>query len=118
MSGICHGRVVVVTGAGRGLGRSHALEFARQGGKVVVNDLGVATDGEASSSSPADEVVGEIRSTGGEAVANGDDASDWDGARRLIAHAVETFGTIDTLVNNAGICRDRMLINMTEGDWK
>jgi NAD(P)-dependent dehydrogenase (short-subunit alcohol dehydrogenase family) len=117
MSGICDGRVVVITGAGRGLGRSHALEFARQGAKVVVNDLGVAMDGEASASSPADDVVEEIRSMGGEAVANGDDASDWEGARRLIAQAVQTFGTIDTLVNNAGILRDRMLINMTESDW-
>ena len=117
MSGICEGRVVVITGAGRGLGRSHALEFARQGAKVVVNDLGVAMDGEGSSSGPAADVVEEIRSLGGEAVANGDDASDWDGARRLIEHAVETFGTIDTLVNNAGILRDRMLVNMTDSDW-
>jgi NAD(P)-dependent dehydrogenase (short-subunit alcohol dehydrogenase family) len=83
----------------------------------VVNDLGVAMDGEGSSSGPAADVVDEIRSMGGEAVANGDDASDWDGARRLIAHAVETFGTIDTLVNNAGILRDRMLVNMTDSDW-
>jgi len=117
MSGICDGRVVVITGAGRGLGRSHALEFARQGAKVVVNDLGVAMDGEGGSGSPAAAVVEEIRALGGEAVANGDDASDWEGARRLIAHAVETFGTIDTLVNNAGILRDRMLVNMTDSDW-
>ena len=82
-----------------------------------MNDLGVAMDGEASSGSPAAEVVEEIRDMGGEAVANGDDVSDWEGARRLIAHAVETFGAIDTLVNNAGILRDRMLINMTESDW-
>jgi NAD(P)-dependent dehydrogenase (short-subunit alcohol dehydrogenase family) len=108
---------VVITGAGRGMGRSHALEFARQGAKVVVNDLGVAMDGEGGSSAPADEVVEEIRALGGEAVANSNDASDWDGARSLIAHAVETFGTIDTLVNNAGILRDRMLVNMTESDW-
>jgi NAD(P)-dependent dehydrogenase (short-subunit alcohol dehydrogenase family) len=117
MSGICEGRVVVITGAGRGMGRSHALEFARQGAKVVVNDLGVAMDGEGGSSAPADEVVEEIRALGGEAVANSNDASDWDGARSLIAHAVETFGTIDTLVNNAGILRDRMLVNMTDSDW-
>jgi NAD(P)-dependent dehydrogenase (short-subunit alcohol dehydrogenase family) len=117
MSGICEGRVVVITGAGRGMGRSHALEFARQGAKVVVNDLGVAMDGEGGSSGPADEVVEEIRAFGGEAVANSNDASDWDGARSLIAHAVETFGTIDTLVNNAGILRDRMLVNMTDSDW-
>jgi NAD(P)-dependent dehydrogenase (short-subunit alcohol dehydrogenase family) len=108
---------VVITGAGRGMGRSHALEFARQGAKVVVNDLGVAMDGEGGSSAPADEVVEEIRALGGEAVANSNDASDWDGARSLIAHAVETFGTIDTLVNNAGILRDRMLVNMTDSDW-
>jgi NAD(P)-dependent dehydrogenase (short-subunit alcohol dehydrogenase family) len=108
---------VVITGAGRGMGRSHALEFARQGAKVVVNDLGVAMDGEGGSSAPADEVVEEIRAFGGEAVADSNDASDWDGARSLIAHAVETFGTIDTLVNNAGILRDRMLVNMTESDW-
>jgi NAD(P)-dependent dehydrogenase (short-subunit alcohol dehydrogenase family) len=99
------------------MGRSHALEFARQGAKVVVNDLGVAMDGEGGSSGPADEVVEEIRAFGGEAVANSNDASDWDGARSLIAHAVETFGTIDTLVNNAGILRDRMLVNMTDSDW-
>jgi NAD(P)-dependent dehydrogenase (short-subunit alcohol dehydrogenase family) len=117
MSGICEGRVVVVTGAGRGMGRSHALEFARQGAKVVVNDLGVAMDGEGGSSAPADEVVEEIRTFGGEAVADNNDASDWDGARSLIAHAVETFGSIDTLVNNAGILRDRMLVNMTDSDW-
>jgi NAD(P)-dependent dehydrogenase (short-subunit alcohol dehydrogenase family) len=109
--------VVVVTGAGRGMGRSHALEFARQGARVVVNDLGVAMDGEGGSSVPADEVVEEIKAFGGEAVANGNDASDWDGARQLIAHAVETYGTIDTLVNNAGILRDRMLVNMTDSDW-
>ena len=117
MSGICEGRVVVITGAGRGMGRSHALEFARQGAKVVVNDLGVAMDGEGGSSAPADEVVEEIRAFGGGAGADSNDASDWDGARSLIAHAVETFGTIDTLVNNAGILRDRMLVNMTESDW-
>jgi NAD(P)-dependent dehydrogenase (short-subunit alcohol dehydrogenase family) len=117
MSGICDGRVVVITGAGRGMGRSHALEFARQGAKVVVNDLGVAMDGEGGSNGPAAEVVEEINAFGGEAVADSNDASDWDGARRLIGHAVETYGTIDTLVNNAGILRDRMLVNMTDGDW-
>ncbi len=117
MSGICEGRVVVITGAGRGIGRSHALEFARQGARVVVNDLGTAPDGDGRSNGPADEVVEEIRALGGEAVANGDDASDWEGSRRLVQHAVETFGGIDTLVNNAGILRDRMLVNMTESDW-
>lgn len=117
MSGICDGRVVVITGAGRGIGRSHALEFARQGARVVVNDLGAAVDGGGSSSGPATDVVEEIRTMGGEAVANQDDASDWEGARLLVAHAVDTFGRIDTLVNNAGILRDRMLVNMTDGDW-
>jgi len=117
MSGICEGRVVVITGAGRGMGRSHALEFARQGARVVVNDLGVAMDGEGGSSGPAADVVEEIHAFGGEAVADSNDASDWDGAQRLIARAVETYGTIDTLVNNAGILRDRMLVNMTESDW-
>ena len=117
MSGICEGRVVVITGAGRGIGRSHALEFARQGARVVVNDLGTAPDGSGTSSSPAHDVVDEIRVLGGQAVANGDDASDWEGARRLVSHAVDAFGRIDTLVNNAGILRDRMLVNMTESDW-
>jgi NAD(P)-dependent dehydrogenase (short-subunit alcohol dehydrogenase family) len=117
VSGVCEGRVVVITGSGRGIGRSHALEFARQGARVVVNDLGTASDGRGSSSGPAHDVVEEIRALGGEAVANGDDASDWEGARRLVAHAVDTFGRIDTLVNNAGILRDRMLVNMTDSDW-
>jgi NAD(P)-dependent dehydrogenase (short-subunit alcohol dehydrogenase family) len=117
MAGICEGRVVVVTGSGRGIGRSHALEFARQGAKVVVNDLGAEVDGTGSSAGPAGEVVDEIRSMGGEAIANGDDVSDWDGARRLIDSAVETFGGLDTLVNNAGILRDRMLVNMTVEEW-
>ncbi len=117
MSGICEGRVAVVTGAGRGIGRSHALAFARQGARVVVNDLGTAPDGGGTSSDPAHQVVEEIRALGGEAVANGEDASDWEGARRLVGHAVDAFGGIDTLVNNAGILRDRMLVNMTQSDW-
>jgi NAD(P)-dependent dehydrogenase (short-subunit alcohol dehydrogenase family) len=106
-----------VTGAGRGIGRGHAIEFARQGAKVVVNDLGAEVDGSGSSTGPAGEVVDEIRGMGGEAVANGDDVSDWEGAQRLINTAVETFGGLDVLVNNAGILRDRMLVNMTDAEW-
>src|SRR5437764_915990 len=117
MTGICDGRVVIVTGAGRGIGRGHALEFARQGARVVVNDLGAEVDGTGSSTGPAGEVVDEIRAMGGEAVANGDDISDWEGAQRLINTAVETFGGLDVLVNNAGILRDRMLVNMTIEEW-
>ncbi len=115
--GLCDGRVVIVTGAGRGIGRAHALEFARQGAKVVVNDLGAELDGRGGSSGPAGEVVEAIREGGGEAVANGDDVADWDGAERLVRAAVESFGRLDTLVNNAGVLRDRMLVNMTEDDW-
>ena len=117
MTGICDGRVVIVTGAGRGIGRGHALEFARQGAKVVVNDLGAEVDGTGSSTGPAGEVVDEIRANGGEAVANGDDVSDWEGAQRLVNTAIDTFGKLDVLVCNAGILRDRMLINMTEEEW-
>src|ERR671919_1618954 len=117
MTGICEGRVVVVTGAGRGIGRAHALAFAAEGAKVVVNDLGAEVDGSGSSPGPAGEVVDEIRAGGGEAVANGDDVADWEGAQRLINTAVETFGGLDVLVNNAGILRDRMLVNMTEEEW-
>jgi NAD(P)-dependent dehydrogenase (short-subunit alcohol dehydrogenase family) len=117
MTGICEGRVVVVTGAGRGIGRGHAIEFARQGAKVVVNDLGAEVDGSGGSEGPAGEVVAEIRAAGGEAVANGDDVSDWEGAQRLVNTAVETFGGLDVLVNNAGILRDRMLVNMTVDEW-
>ena len=117
MSGICAGRVAVVTGAGRGIGRGHALELARQGARVVVNDLGADVDGTGSSSGPAGEVVDEIRAMGGDAVANGDDVSDWDGAHRLVDTAIDRFGTSDVLVNNAGILRDRMLVNMTEAEW-
>ena len=117
MTGICEGRVVVVTGAGRGIGREHALEFARQGARVVVNDLGGDMDGTGNSTGPAGEVVEEIRAMGGEAVANGDDVSDTDGAARMIRAAIDTFGQLDTLVNNAGILRDRMLVNMTPDEW-
>jgi NAD(P)-dependent dehydrogenase (short-subunit alcohol dehydrogenase family) len=115
--GICDGRIVVITGAGRGIGREHALEFASQGARIVVNDLGAEVDGSGSSAGPAGEVVDEIRGMGGEAVANGDDVSDYEGAGRLIQTAVDTFGGLDVLVNNAGILRDRMLVNMTIEEW-
>src|SRR6202034_2238285 len=115
--GICDGRIVVITGAGRGIGRQHALEFASQGAKIVVNDLGAEIDGTGSSAGPAGEVVDEIRGMGGEAVANGDDVSDYDGAGGLIQTAIDTFGGLDVLVNNAGILRDRMLVNMTIDEW-
>ena len=107
----------MITGAGRGIGREHALEFARQGAKVVVNDLGSEMDGSGSSAGPAGEVVDEIRAMGGEAIANGDDISDTDGAAGLIKSAIDTFGGLDTVVNNAGILRDRMLVNMTPDEW-
>ena len=115
--GICDGRVVIVTGAGRGIGRGHAIEFARQGAKVVVNDLGGAVDGSGSDLSPAEQVVEEIKGMGGEAVANADNVATWEGAQRLINTAIETFGDLHVLVNNAGILRDRMLVNMTEEEW-
>lgn len=114
---ICRGRVVIVTGAGRGLGRAHALEFARQGARVVVNDLGVELDGSGGGSGPAGEVVEEIRGLGGEAVANGDDVADWQGAERLVRTAVESFGGLDVVVNNAGFLRDRMFVSAGEDEW-
>ncbi|GAA3445020.1 SDR family oxidoreductase [Planomonospora venezuelensis] len=117
MSGICDGRVVIVTGAGRGIGREHALEFARQGAKVVVNDLGTGPDGSGRSGGPALDVVGEIQALGGQAVANSDDIADWDGAARLVKMALSAFGRLDVLVNNAGFVRDRMLVSMTEHEW-
>jgi NAD(P)-dependent dehydrogenase (short-subunit alcohol dehydrogenase family) len=117
MSSICEGRIAIVTGAGRGLGREHALELARQGAKVVVNDLGTSGAGEGASSGPADEVVALIKEMGGEAVANGNDVADFEGARQMVAQAVETFGGLDVLVNNAGFLRDRMLVNATEEEW-
>jgi NAD(P)-dependent dehydrogenase (short-subunit alcohol dehydrogenase family) len=117
MAKLCAGRVAIVTGAGRGIGREHAVMLAAHGARVVVNDLGGARDGTGASSAPADEVVAEIRAAGGEAVANGDDISDWQGAERLIRQAVDAFGGLDVLVNNAGILRDRMLVNMAEAEW-
>ncbi len=117
MSRICEGRVAIVTGAGRGLGREHALELARQGAKVVVNDLGAAADGVGASAGPANEVVALIEEMGGQAVANGDDVADFEGAQRLVQQAVDTFGGLDILVNNAGFLRDRMLVNTAEEEW-
>jgi len=117
VTGICADRVVVITGAGRGLGRAHALAFAAQGAQVVVNDLGVGLDGAGASAGPAHEVVGEIRALGGQAVADGSDIATPEGARTLIATALDTFGRLDTLVNNAGFLRDRMLVNLDEDEW-
>lgn len=117
MARLCEGRVAIVTGAGRGLGREHALELARQGAKVVVNDLGTTLGGDGTSTGPAQEVVDIIRAAGGEAVANGADIADFAQAKELIDQAIETFGRLDVLVNNAGFVRDRMLINADEDEW-
>jgi NAD(P)-dependent dehydrogenase (short-subunit alcohol dehydrogenase family) len=117
VSRLCEGRIVIVTGAGRGIGREHSLMLASHGAKIVVNDLGGTVDGTGGDVSPAQEVVNEIVGMGGEAVVNGDDVSDWEGAQRLVNQAVETFGGLDVVVNNAGILRDRMLTNMTEAEW-
>lgn len=117
MTGCCDGRVVIVTGAGRGLGRAHALAFAAEGARVVVNDLGVERDGSGTPSEAAAEVVAEIAAAGGEAVANGGDVSDWDDAKGMIEQAVAEWGRLDTLVCNAGFLRDRMLVNMSEAEW-
>jgi NAD(P)-dependent dehydrogenase (short-subunit alcohol dehydrogenase family) len=117
MTGLCTGRVVVVTGAGRGLGRAHALAFAAEGAEVVVNDLGVGLDGTGRAAGPAHQVVEEIRGLGGRAVAHGGDIATGEGAASLIRTALETYGRLDTLVNNAGFLRDRMLVNLDEDDW-
>lgn len=114
--GVVDGRVVIVTGAGRGIGRAHALAFAAEGARVVVNDIGVGLDGSAGES-PAQQVVDEIKAAGGEAVVNSDDIADWTGAQNLIDTAVDTFGGLDVLVNNAGFIRDRMLANTSESEW-
>jgi NAD(P)-dependent dehydrogenase (short-subunit alcohol dehydrogenase family) len=117
MSSLCEGRIAIVTGAGRGIGREHALSLARHGAKVVVNDLGGDMHGGGADLSPAQQVVAEIVADGGEAVANGDSVAGWEGAQRLIQTAVDTFGDLHVLVNNAGILRDRVLANMTEEEW-
>ena len=114
---LCEGRVCVVTGAGRGLGREYALSLAAHGAHVVVNDLGGSRDGSGADAGPAQEVADEITAAGGVAVANTDDVSTWDGAAGLIQQAIDTFGRLDVLVNNAGILRDRMLFSMTEEEW-
>jgi NAD(P)-dependent dehydrogenase (short-subunit alcohol dehydrogenase family) len=115
--GALEGRVAIITGAGRGLGREHALLFAQEGAKVVVNDLGGDQTGSGADVTPAQQTVDDIRAMGGEAVVNGDNVADWDGAQRLVDQAVETFGDLHVLVNNAGILRDRMVVNMTEDEW-
>jgi NAD(P)-dependent dehydrogenase (short-subunit alcohol dehydrogenase family) len=111
------GKVAIVTGAGRGIGRAHALALANAGAKVVVNDLGAALSGEGHDDSPAQQVVQEIEAAGGEATASGENVADFAGAERMVAQALEQFGRLDILVNNAGILRDRMLVNMTEDEW-
>ena len=117
MSGLCEGRVAIVTGAGRGVGRQHALQLARAGAKIVVNDLGSLVDGSGTDSSLAQQVADSINAAGGEAIVNGDDVSNFDGAKNMVDTAINTFGKLDIVVNNAGILRDRMLVNMTEDEW-
>ena len=115
--GMLDGKVAIVTGAGRGVGRGEAVLLAAHGAKVVVNDLGSSVTGEGSDTSPAQEVVDVIKSRGGEAIANGDDVSDFEGAGRIIQSAIDAFGKLDVLVNNAGILRDRMIFSMTEDEF-
>jgi NAD(P)-dependent dehydrogenase (short-subunit alcohol dehydrogenase family) len=115
--GALDGRIAIITGAGRGIGREHALLFAAEGASVVVNDFGGALDGSSTSASPAEEVVAEIKAMGGEAVANHDNVADWEGGARLVQSAIDTFGDLHVLVNNAGILRDRVLVNLSEDDW-
>jgi NAD(P)-dependent dehydrogenase (short-subunit alcohol dehydrogenase family) len=115
--GALDGKVAIITGAGRGIGREHALLFAAEGAKVVVNDLGGAADGTGGDRTPAEEVVDEIKAMGGEAIANADNVADWEAGERMIRSAIEAFGDLHILVNNAGILRDRVLVNMTEAEW-
>ncbi|MEZ0358604.1 SDR family oxidoreductase [Mycobacterium sp. SA01] len=115
--GILDGRVAVITGAGRGIGREHALLFAREGAAVVVNDLGGSNTGEGADTGPAHEVVAEITAAGGRAVANGDNISSWAGAKNLVQQAIDEFGRLDVLVNNAGILRDAFIAGMDEAQW-
>jgi NAD(P)-dependent dehydrogenase (short-subunit alcohol dehydrogenase family) len=117
MARLCEGRVAIVTGAGRGIGREYALMLAEHGAKVVINDLGGSLDGSGADASPAQQVANEIRAKGGEAVADNNDVSDWNGAKSMIDSAIESFGRLDVLVNNAGILRDRTLVNMEEAEW-
>jgi NAD(P)-dependent dehydrogenase (short-subunit alcohol dehydrogenase family) len=114
---LLEGKVAIVTGAGRGIGRGEALKLAAHGARVIVNDLGVSVEGSGSDKAPAEQVVDEIKAAGGEAAANFDDCSTWDGAERLVQQALDTWGQLDILVNNAGILRDKILWNMTEEDW-
>src|SRR5262245_61408510 len=111
------GKVAIVTGAGRGIGREHARALARSGANVLVNDVGASLAGEGADEAPAHAVVREIEAFGGAAVANGENVADFAGAKRMVDAALESFGRLDILVNNAGILRDRMLVNMEEHEW-